>query len=121
MKGLLVNTYRAAGMDCTNGGVSSRIDSFILVDPTDDAFGPHEVTQEDIDAGRVLQVGSIRFGGEESFHAFPYGTESSGKAGPRMFGGNFVSTSDSRFRRKFGAALNIHDRFETWDHYNRMD
>ena len=120
MKGLIVNTYRNAGGDCTNGGVTTRHDDFILVDPTTD-LGPFEVTEKDIEAGRVLMVGSVCIGGKKHFHAFPYGTEQSGKAGPRMFGGNMVATSDSRFRERFGTALNVHDRFESWEQYNRMD
>jgi hypothetical protein len=45
-----------------------------------------------------------------------------------MYGGTYASTSDSRFHDKVRAlggtghvAIPIHDFFETWENYNRMD
>lgn len=124
MRGLRVDVYRAAhGGDCTNGGVTASRDSFILVDREREFERAPEVTQEDFDAGRVLFVDHVVVG-EPSYFARPAGPdrepiEIDGHCGP-MFGGNFVSTSDSRFAERFGDALRVHDRFEDWETHRRL-
>lgn len=105
--GLIVNIYRTAGIDCTNGGFSSKHDKLCVTnvsgpfDPSDDA------------PAAVLQIhgkGIVRIVPPELFNA---GRHS-------MFGGNFAATSDSRFSAAverltgctFYGAVAIHDRVE---------
>lgn len=108
--GLLAFVYRTPdGVDCTNGGLSSRHERMVIIN----VDGPFEPTD---DAPACWLVPG----------AFP-GTvkvvvhDPNGERPPRgMMGGNFLSTSDSRFsqtieaitsRRWYGAVA-IHDRFE---------
>jgi hypothetical protein len=55
-------------------------------------------------------------------------TEFDMSKGLLMYGGTYASTSDSRFHEKVRAlggtghvAIPIHDFFESWENYNRMD
>lgn len=98
--GLMVDVFRAAdGADCTNGGVSSKFEHFILtVEGSEGPFEPREDRPE-----LVLTKG-------------PY---NSIRAVPRelleekvwfMFGGNFCFSSDSRFPSD--QPIKIFDRVE---------
>jgi hypothetical protein len=105
--GLIVSVYRDADLrgDCSNGGFSSRFTKLTLVnvegpfDPTDDAPAALLVKREH---GNVVVV-DPRQNGRWT-----------------MFGGNFVSCSDSRFHRAvealsgydFGFPVAVHDRVE---------
>lgn len=55
----------------------------------------------------ILEVGSISFGGNTSYHMKP-----AGHKGHLMFGGTFAWTSDSRGRAIMKQPMPIHDRFE---------
>lgn len=100
--GLLVSVYRTPSLgDCTNGGVSGKHDEFLLVD--EDIDGPIR------NDGRypVLRLRKREIAGRETLHVIP-----DGETRYVMFGGNFVYTSDSRFRQVCNYPLPIHDRVE---------
>jgi len=101
MKGLLVNVYRWQH-DCTNGGISSKFDNFILVSPgiLPEIFDSHD------DCPALLMVRSPL---GEDWIAVPAEGKDANKVG-WMFGGNFVYTSDSRFTP--GHPIRVHDRQE---------
>lgn len=104
-KGIRVEVFRGAnGHDCTNNGLSSLVDEVILVG--DMIEGVDEVKE----GQAYLEVGSITFRGKTTYHAKPVNFGLKGV--PFMFGGNFVWTSDSRFREHFNEPLAIHDRQE---------
>lgn len=114
MKGLSVDVLNGnKGYDCTNGGASSKQDSFILVDQ--DINAPFEVKEDDI----YLIVVRRNLSGRIYKHVEPRrnGEKIGSGVGP-MFGGNFIYTSDSRFPNDY--PLPIHDRFETQAEYNAM-
>lgn len=104
-KGLIVDVYRSAFGDCSNGGLSSRHDRLLLVGPT--------VPQifEESDEWPSIELGIAG----NRVHVRPVELPS-GMAGP-MFGGAFVYSSDSRFKDATGVPdgrpLHLHDRFET--------
>lgn len=108
MKGLLVDVLRPAhGADCTNGGVTSRVTSAVLVDAQrlPEIFDATERTP-----ALVVMWDKRYLGGY--IYAVP-----ADLVGKRpMFGGNFVYTSDSRFRdvSGSGAPIPVHDRVESY-------
>ena len=108
---MLCSVLRHGGGDCTNGGVTSAAQcptGYITLLPEDasvpDKGGPFL---------RVVMgpggVGPIAHPADESLGA--------NKAGP-MFGGNWVWASDSRW--PFPGPIRVHDRFESWEDYDRM-
>ena len=104
---LMVFVYRTGLGDATNGGVSSRVDMLLLAG--EGIEGPFEVDDNE----HHLELRKKNVGGEDYLYAVPVGyVEAVGTAGP-MFGGNFVYTSDSRFRRVCKYPIPIHDRYET--------
>lgn len=97
MKGLRVSVYRNAewgpGVDCTNGGISSKHNQFVLVgNGMPEIFEP----REDAPAIRLIKR---RVMGMEFWIAAPLDADTDGRSAgsPYMFGGNFIYTSDSRF------------------------
>jgi hypothetical protein len=103
-KGLLVDTFRSFDrgrvIDCTNGGLSARHDSFILTGAVvEGPFEPREDTPE-----LVVTEGPGR-----SLRAVPRCLLDSKTW--VMFGGNFVYSSDSRFPSD--QPIKIFDRTET--------
>ena len=106
--GLMVNVFRHSDMDCTNHGVTSTHDNFVLVgsapvfEVRDDRPGLYLMKYR----GRViacpedLVLSDRRARGE---------LEVTGLHG-WMFGGNFVYTSDSRFPSD--APIHVYDRKE---------
>ena len=115
MMGLLVEVFRASEhYDCTNKGISSRADRICLVNVegpfTPNAQTPAAMLVKGNGPGVVKIVPAVRSEiGEYN-------------ADPRwcMMGGNYGSTSDSRFHRAVEAitghpsygAVPIHDRIE---------
>ena len=100
-------TVYTNGSDSTNGGISSSYKTLLLID--DEGWVDIDGTEENLvevitDMGNAIIV--------------PYAQPA--KAIGPMFGGNFTSSSDSRFMRivqkttgvKFYGAIPIHDRFE---------
>lgn len=93
------------GSDSSNGGPSStRSKVFLSGVP-----GGLEYDKEGIDPEAVFRL--VR-------RAFPFGAEyvtaepTIETRGHRMFGGNFLYSSDSRFRQICGYPIPIHDREE---------
>lgn len=115
--GLLIDVFRSAGMDCTNGGVSSKHDTLCVVNvdgPFQPLPGRPAVLLESHVAGclRIVpafltEKGEWRPAREQTGHN-------------SMMGGNFGATSDGRFAaaclallgRYFYGAVAIHDRTE---------
>lgn len=99
MKGILVFALRSALGDTTNGGVTSKYHTFVLVGPgVPEVFEPNEATP-------VLR---LEKNGRFGHRVVP--ENSDGKW--TMFGGNFVWSSDSRFRAISENPLPVHDRIE---------
>ena len=102
MNYLPVSVYRTAGTDCTNRGVTSNDDNYLVV-PCPNGH----IKEEDVKTrGYVkLEVGTA--GGVAHFkpeNVIP---------GSNMAGGNFVYSCDSRFSRAYGhAPVSVHDRVE---------
>lgn len=121
LKGLRVSVFRNAdGRDCTMNGISSKHETFIVVGVMDAfdgrwSFEPlgenARVHTPDEDSPAVVLVKRIVFG-RDTWHLQPY--EPGLPAKRYMFGGNFASTSDSRFSDLFGfyGAVAVHDRHE---------
>ena len=105
MKGQLVNVLRSTLGDCTGGGVSSRRDRFILVG--EGLEGVFE-SSEEVPALRIV----VRWRGtaREYVHCEPLDAHE----GHRMFGGNYVTSSDGRVRAVCQYPIPVHDRVEPW-------
>ena len=107
VKGLTLHVYRWSLGDCTNGGISSRHDTLILVG--DDVEGPVSV---DLDnpPENVVKIVKRTICGRVYMHLEPL--DGCGNGGSRwyMSGGNLGFSSDSRFPSDY--ALSIHDRAE---------
>ena len=107
--GMTINVYRNGHYDCTNGGVSSYSRTLCVTN----CEGPFEPSE---DAPAVKLVMAEPIGGRKILRLIPESAE--GKQ--TMFGGNYGSTSDSRFSRlcekllggAFYGAVAIHDRVE---------
>ena len=98
--GLLCTVYRRSDTaDSTNGGVSSRYHSVVLVG--NDVEGPFEAEGKE----NVLQL--IYRARHKDFIAAPL---DDGQGRHYMFGGNFLYTSDSRF--PVSHPVKIFDRLE---------
>jgi len=114
MKGLLVDVLRGKG-DCTNGGVTSKHSSVIIVGPgIPEIF---EVTPEH-PALRIVK----RWEGtpQEYIHAEPV-EQPSNQTHTKSAGGNFIYSCDSRFRELVCAyPVSVHDRFDTWEDNERL-
>jgi len=96
--------------DNTNGGVSARYHSLILV--PEGAEAPENPTEP------VLKVVRRNFGGTDYLHAEPVNAPGKNMIG-WMFGGNFVYSSDSRYREWVCEyPIAIHDRCETQEQYD---
>jgi hypothetical protein len=101
---LLVDILRPS-TDSTMGGVTSHRfhrTTAILIG-MEGSVPDGEVGCEDV----VLTLVTRKIGGETYFHAEP--VERNGRP---MFGGNFVYSSDSRFRAVCAYPIPVHDRFE---------
>lgn len=122
---MTLNVFRAADFpDCTNGGASGRFDRIDVI--CDDGFSK-EVDLDDAPENLFrLEVGSIGMG--KTAHLVPV-RQPKGLVGP-MMGGNYATTSDSRWGRyvasrlgpefRFMTCLPIHDRFETQEMYDAL-
>lgn len=124
MKGLLVSVMRSAWLgDCTNGGVSSKADSAVLV-ANGREIGPFEPGEGKpalylakwcdlvIACPENLEEKSPRRYSKGVRDVLPLGDRTIDTLGGWMFGGNFVYSSDSRFREINGYPIPIYDRRE---------
>lgn len=115
MKKLDINVYRAAGADCTNGGISARAKGLVMV-----VYEKGE--QPKPSDGDVMFVRRALFG-RRADYLRPIGAVNPNCVG-WMMGGNFGYSCDSRFHEYTGSdqPLPIHDRQETqaeYDSYSR--
>jgi hypothetical protein len=102
--GLSVQVYRckydhSGDCDCTNGGITSKMNSLILGGVPNCPFTGDEnntVVLVERCTGYVCAV-PVK--------------QPEGMCGP-MFGGNFIYSSDSRFPSNY--PIPVHDRFEAW-------
>jgi len=116
--GLSIKVYRWNLGDCSNEGESARADSLCVVN-VPGPFNP----RPDSPAFELVEGR----GGRGHAILRPVGAKKPGMIGP-MFGGNYASTSDSRFsealRDLTGAshygAVPIFDRYETTEEYEAL-
>ena len=107
MKGLLVDILVPKGCfgDCSNGGISSRCASAILIgEGIPELFEP----SKDLPAVNVIHR-DIR--GEEYLTAYPGEPDLLDRL-DYSFGGTFIYSSDSRFRAISPYPISLHDRIE---------
>lgn len=116
-KALRVSIFRPADMgDCTNDGVTglkrNAQDVFLLGVP-DGNYDQAELVER-LKSGEsivVLQLVRRRFGAETYVHAVPFL-----EGRPTAAGGNFVYTSDSRFRAAVCPyPISVHDHVINYD------
>lgn len=124
MTGLSVNILRSDLEDCTNKGVTSpTISKGRIVVLFDEAIKRGNYRLEDCkDDPRFLCLKMVRRSlgrGGEYLHVEPINDQGAGRVGP-MAGGNYIMTSDSRFRDVATYPLPVHDRFETQAEYNLL-
>jgi hypothetical protein len=130
MRGLGVSVFRTADIgDCTNGGVTSRVESCILFDIED---GYWSATDPNLPADKLLLLkrDKVHLGGY--LYAVPGVVDpDSGEVVPKsppdghvgwMMGGNLVGTSDSRFSVGVTSlgAIPVHDRSESYELYRAL-
>jgi len=111
IKGLAVTVYRYT-TDCTNGGITAKVDRIILVgEGIPEVF---EVKENAI----YLKLVRRDLWGKEYLHAEPVGQTK--KDIGDMAGGNFIYSSDSRFRKINAYPIPVHDRSETQAEYDTL-
>ena len=109
MKQLLTFPLRNSLGDCTNNGLSSKVDNAYLVWDVDPINGAEILEDFYNEKGEDFFVAKERFlFGKYSMIAVPYTIWKTGVHS--MMGGNFLYTSDSRF--PVDAPIAIHDRVE---------
>ena len=102
MKGMLVDVYKSGDYDCTLNGVSSKVTSMVLIgEGVPEIFTPSEKSPAIY----------LSHGQTGDLIAVPRNVAIGNEWG--MFGGNFLWTSDSRFRQGVSPSpIRIHDRIE---------
>lgn len=103
-----VNVLRSTLGDCTAGGPTSRFTSFTLL-------APNTPVPERADPKRCLRL-NWRCGRWQA-DPLPEGMPPNATHAGGMFGGNYVVSSDSRFREDIGHPVPVHDRAERWEAY----
>jgi len=96
--------------DCTNGGVTSRVNAVVLLGETE----PVPTRTAPVVYLRLVRrwAGTPR----EYLHAEPI-EQPKDCVGP-MMGGNFIYSSDSHFPSRY--PIPVHDRFETPEQYEKL-
>lgn len=112
MKALPIYVYKNNLGDCTNNGVSSKFDKLLLIHEE----GFITIDENDIPENLVKVVTRKLYDGEYK-HIEPY-KKASGVG--YMHGGNYASSSDSRFSKISKYPLAIHDRTESQEEYDRL-
>jgi hypothetical protein len=108
MKGLFVEVLRpASGYDCSINGITSKVNNILLIDEKLRG-GLYEPAPDVIYL--TLKRRNIFPGQPEYIHAVP--TINGEKMTGGMFGGNFVTCSDTRIRELNAYPIPVHDRFE---------
>lgn len=118
---IVVSVLRPADGEFTNGGLTSKHTHVLLVGPG----GPPDGFDTKKAGLPVFHVVRRTIGGEPYHSAEPdeefRPTKIGGEPviGP-MAGGNFLYSTDSRFRRMFPYPIPAHDRFESVSQYNAL-
>jgi hypothetical protein len=107
-RGLICEIYRN-GRDCSNSGISSRVDAVTLIDIGVDLFDP-------VASRPAVKLVKRNMGKRVYLHAEPV-DQPEGLVGP-MAGGTFIYCNDSRFPSEYPIAL--HDRWETQSQYDSL-
>jgi len=121
MRGVSVNILRSDLGDCTNGGATNPVHSkgriVVVFDPEIQTGNFKLEDCKDDPRFICLRIVRRRAGtSNEYLHCEPIENKPGERVGP-MFGGNYVMTSDSRFRDVSPYPLPVHDRFETQEQY----
>ena len=106
MRYLPVNVF-TSGEDCTNGGVTSLKNVRLVVEHELGSLGAKDVHNSGYSVLELCTSKSMSDGSEYKYLK-PKGVNSW-----LMFGGNYVSTSDSRFHDLNRYPLPVHDRIES--------
>lgn len=121
-----LSVYRPAdfkGYDCTNGGVSSRLDSIVVfsADATNAQIAVWCLKNR-VRPSDVCRLNKRMLWGEKHYFIEPV-KKPRHVLGP-MFGGNYAGTSDGTWAEMLGELtgrpLPIHDRFETQEEYDAL-
>lgn len=119
---LMLSVARMAGIDCSNGGITSKADHIYMVC----SAGIHEI---DVDDPKLFKLEVKQVGSYRSLHLAHYKEPDGSKYAGGMFGGNYANSSDARFRETVAFALGsdadawlvgaipVFDRLETWREY----
>ena len=124
MRGVSVSIFRSDLGDCTNRGVTSPAiskDRIVVVFDPEIQTGNYKL-EDCKDDPRFICLRIVRrWVGtpNEYLHCEPINDKGAGRVGP-MFGGNYVSTSDSRFKDLARYPLPVHDRYETQEQYDLL-
>lgn len=121
-----LSVYRPAdfnGYDCTNDGVSSRLDSIEVfsADATNEQIAAWCLKNR-VRPSDVCRLNKRMLWGEKHYCIEPV-MRPKHTLGP-MFGGNYACTSDSTWAdilgETVGRPIPIHDRFETQEEYDAL-
>lgn len=106
MKGLMVNIYRCEPKGGQSRNRFNHNDHLVIVHPKMDTIFQ---VKDDMPGVTVLE--KTNFMGATYQYAVPLDDKGEPLTGG-MFGGNYISSCDSRFRSAFGYPVPLHDRFE---------
>ena len=112
MKCIPAYIYRDHGGDCSNGGLSSKVDNVFVPHPR----GWYDAEEDD---PKLVKIVKNDYGFGEYVHAEPVAEKPKGHVG-YMMGGTFIYSSDSRFREIHPYPIPLHDRTETQELYDSM-
>lgn len=119
ISGLMADIFKSGGRSFSNGGISERFDEALVIG--DGIDGPTWL--EHAEGRPVLQIVPNRAGLVKAIPVLGWeaAAEIRGKTVGPMFGGSFVWSSDSRFRKISEYPVPIHDRYETPEQYATYD
>ena len=115
MKALSIDVYRRNGVDCTNGGISGKYNTLlVLCDDGNVTIDPDNLPEN------LVKVVHRHLFGRDVYHIEPVVSPTG--AG-WMAGGNYAASCDSRFNNLIGniyGAVSVHDRQESWEMYDML-
>ena len=118
MKAIGVSVYKnAAYAGCSNGGITERFDTLLLV--CEDGY--IDIDENDPPENLVVYVERC-IGGRRCGYIEPFADPPAGRT-PYMSGGAYAASCDSRFSDMIGGmygAVPVHDRTETWEEYDLL-
>ena len=116
MNRTLVWVYRSSIGDCTNNGLSARVNSSNLFWNCSRNEALEYCYENNIEPRNQFLLVERELWGEDHAYAEPLIKPNHKN---QMFGGNFIYTSDSNFYKLNGhttsAPIPVHDRFEDWE------